>query len=74
MCIRDRQHTAAIVDAVKNFPVFTVADFAPFAEIGGIADLRIDGTKVKVDLNMNAANRAKLKISGKLQQVASLVN
>ncbi len=70
----EMQHTAAIVDTLKNFPIFTVADFAPFAEIGGIADLRIDGTKVKVDLNMNAANRAKLKISGKLQQVASLVN
>jgi hypothetical protein len=70
----EMQRTAALVDTLKNLPIFTVADFAPFADIGGIADLRIDGTKVKVDLNMNAANRAKLKISGKLQRVANLVN
>jgi YfiR/HmsC-like len=70
----EKERAAAIIDAVKRSAVLTVADFSPFAENGGVADLRIDGTKVKVDLNMNAANRANLKVSGKLQQVATLVN
>ena len=59
---------------MKGSSTFTVADFTPFSEEGGIANLRIDGTKVKVNLNINAANRANLKVSGKLQQVANLVN
>jgi hypothetical protein len=70
----EKERAGAIIDALKGSSVFTVADFSPFAENGGIADLRIDGTKVRVDLNMNAANRANLKVSGKLQQVANLVN
>jgi hypothetical protein len=70
----DRPNAAAILDVVKGMPVFTVADFSPFAESGGVANLRIEGTKVQVDLNMAAATRANLKVSGKLQQVANPVN
>lgn len=71
--VSEKSHAAAIREALKGSPVLTVADFSPFAEDGGIANLRIDGTKVRVDLNMNAANQVNLKISGKLQQVANLV-
>ena len=70
----ERKRVASVLAALKGSSTFTVADFTPFAEEGGIANLRIDGTKVKVDLNINAANRANLKVSGKLQQVANLVN
>lgn len=67
-------HAAEILDTLKDSPVFTVADFESFAQKGGIADLRIEGTRVKVDLNVNAANRVNLKISARLQQVANLVH
>lgn len=70
----EKQNAGAVVEAVRGGSVFTVADFSPFAENGGVANLRIDRTKVRVDLNMAAANRANLKVSGKLQQVANLVN
>jgi hypothetical protein len=70
----EKARAGEIIESMKNLSVMTVADFASFAEQGGIADLRIDGTKVKVDLNMASANRANLKVSGKLQQVANLVN
>jgi hypothetical protein len=71
--VSEKSHAMAIREALKASPVFTVADFSPFAENGGIANLRIDGNKVRVDLNINAANQVNLKISGKLQQVANLV-
>lgn len=70
----EKHHAEEIISAVKGAPVFAVADFSSFAEQGGIANLRIEGTKVKVDLNMSAANRGNLKVSGRLQQVANLVN
>jgi len=70
----ERKRVSAVVAALKGTNAFSVADFSPFAEQGGIANLRVDGTRVKVDLNMNAASRANLKISGKLQQVSNLVN
>jgi len=69
----ERDHAAEIVELLKETPTFTVADFESFAEKGGIADLRIDGARVKVDLNISAANRADLKINARLQQVANLV-
>lgn len=69
----DQQRSAEILNSVKDRPVLTVADFSPFAEDGGVADLRIEGSKVKVDLNMGTANRLNLKVSGRLQQVANLV-
>jgi hypothetical protein len=66
--------TAEIVELLKENPIFTVADFGSFAQKGGIADLRLEGSRVKVDLNVEAATRANLKISAKLQQVANLVH
>lgn len=65
---------AEIVEVLKEKSIFSVADFDSFAEKGGIADLRIEGTRVKVDLNVSAANHANLKISARLQQVANLVH
>ena len=69
----EKKHVTALLAATRDTAVMTVADFTPFAEEGGIANLRIDGTKVKVDLNMSAATHANLKVSGKLQQVANLL-
>jgi hypothetical protein len=70
----EQEHAAEIIEVLRTLAVLTVADFNSFAEKGGVADLRIDGTKVKVDLNMSSASRANLKVSGKLQQVSNLVN
>jgi len=70
----ERAHSTEIVNTFRGMPVFTVADFESFATHGGIADLRIEGTKVKVDLNMKAAYRSNLRVSGRLQQVADLVS
>jgi hypothetical protein len=70
----EKKNARAIVNAVKDAPVLTVADFDSFAQEGGIADLRLEDVRIKIDLNMAAAGKANLKISGKLQQVANLVN
>jgi hypothetical protein len=69
----ERSRANQLVDSLKEFPILTVADFESFADRGGVADLRIEGTRVKVDLNIGAATRAGLKISARLQQVAKLV-
>jgi hypothetical protein len=70
----EKDRAAEIVETLKEAPIFTVADFEAFAEKGGVANLRLEGTRVKVDLNVNAANHANLKISARLQQVAHLVH
>lgn len=70
----EQSHATEIVDVLKQTPALTVADFEGFAEKGGIANLRIEGTRVKVDLNVSAAARADLKVSARLQQVANLVH
>lgn len=54
-------------------PVATVSEVDGFAEQGGVLNFALKGSKVKVELNMDAAERAGLKVSGKLQQVAVAV-
>ena len=70
----EQDRARELVEALKEAPIFTVADFDSFAAKGGSADLRIEGTRVKVDLNVAAASRAGLKINARLQQVANLVH
>ena len=70
----EKLRAAEFLGLLKESPTFTVADFDSFAEQGGIADLRVEGARVKVDLNVEAATRANLKISARLQQVGKLVH
>lgn len=69
----EQGRVAEILADVAEAPVVTVGEMAGFAESGGILNFTIDGGRVKVELNMEAANRAGLRVSGKLQQVTKAV-
>ena len=58
---------------VSEASVLTVGDMGEFAEEGGMISLKMEGTRVRFDINLAAANRARLKISSKLLQLASVV-
>jgi YfiR/HmsC-like len=53
--------------------VLTIADFDSFVSQGGIIELISEGSKIRFAVNINAANRAELKLSSKLLNLAKFV-
>ncbi len=69
----ERDQLPQVLAAVKDAPVLTVADTQGFLEQGGIINFLIEGSKVRFEINNEAANRAGIKISSKLLQLARRV-
>jgi hypothetical protein len=69
----ERDQTAQILLAVKDSPVLTVGDSPGFLEQGGVINFLLEGTKVRFEINNEAAVRARLTISSKLLQLARRV-
>jgi hypothetical protein len=62
-----------ILSAVKNRPVLTVSDADGFASQGGIIEFFTDKSRIRLRVNLDAAEAAKLTISSKLLRVAEVV-
>lgn len=56
--------------ALANEPILTVSDTEGFCQAGGIINFRMDGRKVRFEINPKAAESRKLKLSSKLLGVA----
>jgi len=61
------------LEAVKGSSVLTTSDIERFAQRGGIVGLTLDGSKIGIDINVDAAKRANLKVSSKLLKLARIV-
>jgi hypothetical protein len=44
-----------------------------FAEAGGIINFVLEKNKVRLEINLNSAERARLKLSSQLQSLAKVV-
>ena len=64
---------AAYLRAAAGLPILTVGESPRFLEQGGIIRFVPDGTKVRFEINLAAAERARLKISTRLLQLARIV-
>ena len=62
-----------ILNALKGSPVLTVSDSDQFAETGGIVGLFVEAGKMRFAINVQAAQRARLRISSRLLSLAKLV-
>jgi hypothetical protein len=69
---QDRQ-LDAVLAALKERNVLTVGDFAGFARRGGIIRFVTVGNKIRLRVNLAAAQDAKLTISSKLLRPAQIV-
>jgi hypothetical protein len=59
--------------AAAGLPILTVGESPRFLEQGGIIRFVVDGPNVRFEINLAAAERAKLKISSRLLQLARIV-
>lgn len=69
----ERGRLPSILAAVRSSPVLTVSDTSGFLDNGGIINFILEGSKVRFEINQEAADRAKIKISSKLMQLAKRV-
>jgi hypothetical protein len=62
-----------LIDTLKGAPVLAVSEFGPFTAMGGTTNLFVEDGRIKFAVNLEAANRAKLRISSRLLSLAKLV-
>ncbi|MEP6715842.1 MAG: YfiR family protein [Terriglobia bacterium] len=66
----ERLRYRAILTALKGSPVFSVGDTEGFTADGGVAELRLEEGKVRIELNTRVAKEEDLRISSRLMSLA----
>jgi hypothetical protein len=69
----EEKHLPSILNALQGSCVLTVADFANFIGHGGMIQFVVQGDRVRVDIDVGATSRARLKVSSKLLSLAQAV-
>jgi hypothetical protein len=67
------KYVRQILEKLKGSQVLTVSETSGFAQAGGMINFFVEGNKVRLEINLDAAARARLKISAKVIAVARLV-
>jgi hypothetical protein len=62
-----------LLEVLKNASVLTVSEIEWFAKEGGIIHLTLEEGKVRFEVNVAAAERARLKISSRLLRLAKVI-
>jgi hypothetical protein len=69
----DRKRVTAAVDRLKGERTLTVSDLERFAESGGCASLFVEDGRMRFAVNLDAVQRAGLRLSSRLLTVAKIV-
>jgi len=71
--VSEEKHVPQILEKVKGSRVLTVGETNGFTQSGGMINFSVEGSRVRLDINLDAAARARLKISAKVIAVARVV-
>jgi hypothetical protein len=63
----------ALLASMATSGVLTVGDTTEFASEGGIIGLRLDGERIRLSVNLTAAERAKVRISSRMLSLATII-
>lgn len=61
---------AALMSAVRSSPVLTVGDDADFLDRGGVIRFVVEGGRLRFDVDLSHASRARLSINARMLRVA----
>jgi hypothetical protein len=70
----EAERLSSVLAAVKGAPVLTVGDTEGFAARGVILNFFLEESRVKFEVNVDAAKRARLTISSRLLGLARIVH
>ena len=69
----EKKRFKTIFDSLKGAGVLTVGEASGFCESGGVINFEVVDSKVRFEVNLGAAERARLKLSSKLIGLARIV-
>ena len=69
----ESRHLRAILQDPKTSGMLTVGEAAGFLEEGGAVNFRLEDNRVRMEVNMNAVEQRKLRISPQLLSLARIV-
>jgi hypothetical protein len=69
----EKKHVAEILTELDSKPILTVSEIDGFAQHGGSINFFLAGTKVRFEINREAAQNNGLKISSQLLSVGKIV-
>jgi hypothetical protein len=69
----EQKRLRSILAALPAQTILTIGETGGFAEQGGMVNLKLEDAKVRLEINVEAAGRARLRISSKLLSLARIV-
>jgi hypothetical protein len=66
----ERERLPQVLATVGDAPVLTIGDTKGYADQGVVINFTLEGSKVRFEINTEAADKAGLKVSSKLLQLA----
>jgi hypothetical protein len=69
----EKKRVHKILDALRDKPVLTVADMVDFCQDGGIVNLQVEGSTVRLGINVEAGRQRGLQFSYKLLRLSQIV-
>lgn len=70
----ERKRWRSVVAAIKSDGILTVGETEGFASEGGVVNFKLEGDRVRIQINVDAAGRERLRISSRLLNLAQIVN
>ena len=70
--LESRQLAKGLIE-IKTLPVLTVGDGKGFSQSGGIIELYLEGGKMRFSVNLDAAERAGIRLSSRLLTLAKII-
>jgi hypothetical protein len=69
----EKKKLRSILDRLHGEAVLTVGDMPGFCENGGVVNLELADDRVSFEINLDAAERARLRLSSKLLSLAKII-
>jgi len=69
----EKKNLARILEKIKDMHMLTVSDMDGFADRGGMINLNKVKNKIRLEINLDAAEQSGLKVSSKLLNIAKII-
>ena len=73
ICDSEKDRLPQILKSLESAPVLTVGEMSDFAERGGVIRFKVEQDRIRLEINVAAAERSRLRISSQLLKLARIV-
>ncbi len=69
----ESKHSPTLLTGLRNIPILTIGETDNFSRAGGMIRFHVEDNRIRFDINLEAAETARLKISSRLLLLATHV-